>query len=127
MCSMSSLKKPRLLIAHKLYLQYRHGFARLLDVYNKDTEPESVEEPDNEETTQRQPALTTSTGLLYLFLLPFWHYSLLFIVFIVFTGQQKYFSAKNVKLFSRIIGLVLRKNRLGFGEILIRIMVEFEE
>ena len=64
MCSMSSLMEPRLLIARKLYLQYRHGFARLLDVYNKDSKPESVEEPDNKETTQRQPALTTSTGLL---------------------------------------------------------------
>ena len=28
-----------------------------LDVYNKDTESESVEEPDNKETMQRKPAL----------------------------------------------------------------------
>ena len=35
-----------------------------LDIYNKDTESESVEEPDNKESTQHQPALNTSTGLL---------------------------------------------------------------
>ena len=28
-----------------------------LDVYNKDTESEPVEEPDNKDTTQRKPAL----------------------------------------------------------------------
>ena len=63
-CSMSSLTEPCLLIAHKNIFQYRRGFARPLDFYNEDTESESVEEPDNEETLQRQPALTTSTALL---------------------------------------------------------------
>ena len=46
----------------------RHGVAwvwfSLLDVYNEDTEPESVEDLDNEETTQHQPALNTFTSLL---------------------------------------------------------------
>ena len=46
-------------------------------------------------------------------------------MFIVFTTQQKHFSAKNVKLLSRIIGLALRNNWLGFGEILKRIMGRF--
>ena len=60
-----SLAEPRLLIVREDIFQYRRGSAGLLDVYNKsfceDTESESVEEPDNQETTQRQPALNTST------------------------------------------------------------------
>ena len=38
----------------------------VLNTYNEDTESESVEaeDPDNKETTLRQPALNTSTGLL---------------------------------------------------------------
>ena len=43
----------------------RGGSARLLDVNNEGTESEyKVEKPDNEESTQRQPALNTCTGLL---------------------------------------------------------------
>ena len=73
-------------------------------------------------TTQCQPALTTSTGLL-----SFWHYNLFHCahLFIVFTTQQKDFFAKNVNLLLRIIGLVLRNNWLGSGEILKRIMGRF--
>ena len=51
----------------QVYLQYRRGSVRLLNVYNEDTESDSVEEPENEQTTKHQPALTTSTGLLLLF------------------------------------------------------------
>ena len=65
MCSTSSLAEPRLLIVHEIYLQYKHGSARLLDFYySEDNESELVEEPENEETIQRQPAFITPTGLL---------------------------------------------------------------
>ena len=64
--STSSLVGPRLLIVREDISSIRRGSARLLDVYNEITESESVEaeDPDNEETTQRRPALNTSTGLL---------------------------------------------------------------
>ena len=86
--------EPCLLLACEIYLQYRRVFSRLLDVFNGNTDLESVKEPDNKETTQRQPALTTSTGLLKLLLLSFWHYNFLFFVFIVLTAQQKHFFLK---------------------------------
>ena len=34
-----------------------------LKIHNKDTESESIKEPDNKDTTQCQPKLSTSTGL----------------------------------------------------------------
>ena len=43
--------RVRLLIVREGYLQYRCDSVRLLKCYNEKTESESVEDPDNEETT----------------------------------------------------------------------------
>ena len=63
--STSSLAEPHLVIAREYIFNNRRGFTGLLDVYNnyEDAGSESVKEPDNKETTQPQPALNTSTGL----------------------------------------------------------------
>ena len=61
---MSRLTEPCLLInCTQKYIQYRRGFARLLDVYNEGAEFELAEEPDNEEITMYTTPTSASTTI----------------------------------------------------------------
>ena len=92
-----------------------------LDVYNEDTESESVKEPDNEETTQHQPALPLLVACQFVPLLRAAQVQRPLIDFAPsFLSRVRY-----PQPLLRIIGLVLRNDWLGSEEILKRIIGRF--